>query len=96
MPDQVAAIAAQSFITMNRVGAKAALAETYDVAKRKSLSFHLSYVDRDYPKSGGAGFDTNAMRRLYQYGYDKARSGSFWMTQLSQFEAATEAATPEH
>jgi predicted acylesterase/phospholipase RssA len=96
VPDQVEAIAAQSFSIMNRVGTKAVLAETYNVAKREGLSFHLSYIDRDHPESGGTGFETDAMRRLYQYGYDKARDGSFWVTKLSQVEAAKEAATPEH
>ena len=97
VPDQVAAIAAQSFSTMNRVGTKGVLAETYSVARRQGLSFHLSYVGRDHPESGGTGFETDAMRRLYDYGYEKARSGSFWITNLSQIEAAKEAATtPEH
>jgi predicted patatin/cPLA2 family phospholipase len=91
--DQVQAIAAQSFTTLNRVGTKAVLAETYSVAKREGLSFHLTYVDRSQPESGGTGFETDAMRRLYAYGYDKARSGSFWVTKLSQIEAAKEAAT---
>jgi hypothetical protein len=93
VPNQVEAIAAQSFTTMNRVGVKAVLAQTYSVANREGLSFHLSYVDRDHPDSGGTGFETDAMRRLYDYGYEKARSGSFWVTKLSQIEAAKEAAT---
>jgi predicted acylesterase/phospholipase RssA len=93
VPNQVEAIAAQSFTIMNRVGVKAVLAQTYSVAKREGLSFHLSYVDRDHPDSGGTGFETDAMRRLYDYGYEKARSGSFWVTKLSQIEAAKEAAT---
>jgi hypothetical protein len=97
VPDQVEAIAAESFSTMNRVGTKGVLAETYSVARRQGLSFHLSYVGRDHPESGGTGFETDAMRRLYDYGYEKARSGSFWITDLSQIEAAKEAATtPEH
>jgi hypothetical protein len=37
------------------------------------------------------------MRRLYDYGYEKAHSGSFWVTKLSQIEAAKEAVkTAEH
>ena len=92
VPDQVEAIAAQSFSTLNRVGTKAVLAETYDVAVREGLSFHLSYIDRDHPDSGGTGFETQAMRQLYDYGRDKARSGAFWVTELSQVEAAKDAA----
>jgi hypothetical protein len=84
VPNQVAAIAAHSFATMNRVGTKAVLAETYNVAGREGFSYHLSYIDRDFPNSGSTGFETAAMRRLYDYGHQKARSGAFWMTEPSQ------------
>jgi predicted acylesterase/phospholipase RssA len=92
VPNQVEAIAAQSLSTLNRVGTKAVLAETYDAAAREGLSFHLSYIDRDHPDSGGTGFETDAMRKLYDYGYEKARSGAFWVTELAQIEAAKDAA----
>jgi len=91
VPDQTEAIAAQSFSTLNRVGTKAVLAETYDAATREGLSFHLSYIDRDHLDSGGTGFETDAMRQLYDYGYEKARSGALWVTDLSQIEAAKDA-----
>ena len=92
VPDQTEAIAAQSLSTLNRVGTKAVLAQTYDVAVRQGLSFHLSYIGRDHPDSGGTGFETDAMRQLYDYGYEKARSGAFWVTDLSQIEAAKDEA----
>jgi predicted acylesterase/phospholipase RssA len=92
VPDQVEAVATQSFSTLNRVGTKAVLAETYNVASREGLSFHLSYIGRDHPDSGGTGFETEAMRQLYDYGYEKARSDAFWVTKLSQIEAAKDAA----
>ena len=90
VPNQIEAIAARSFTTMNRVGTQAVLAQTYNVASREGFSFHLSYVGRDFPDSGGTGFETDAMRRLYDYGYEKARSGPFWETKLPQIEAAKE------
>lgn len=63
----------------------------YRLASREHFLFHLSYVDKDLPEPGGTGFETTAMRRLYDYGYDKARTGSFWVGALSQTEAAKEA-----
>ena len=92
VPNQVEAIAARSFATMNRVGTQAVLAQTYNVASGKGFSFHLSYVGRDFPDSGGSGFETDSMRRLYDYGYEKARSGPFWETKPPQFEASKDAA----
>ena len=93
VPDQAVAIAEHSFSTMNRVGTKAVLGETYNAANREGFSFHLSYVGRDLPDFGGTGFETDAMRRIYNYGYEKARSGSFWVTKLSQIEVAKDAAS---
>ena len=54
-PNQVEAIAVESFSTMNRIGAKAVLAQSYSVAKREGLSFHVSYADWDNAESGGTG-----------------------------------------
>jgi hypothetical protein len=51
----------------------------------------LAYIDRDHPDSGGTGFETDAMRQLYDYGYKKARAGALWVTDLSQTEAAKDA-----
>lgn len=92
VPNQVEAIAAHSFSTMNRVGLKAVLAQTYTAASRDGFAFHFSYIGKDMPDSGGTGFETDTMRQLYEYGYQKARSGSFWLTNPAQVEAAKEAA----
>jgi predicted acylesterase/phospholipase RssA len=92
VPNQAEVIAARAFTTMNRVGTQAVLAQTYNVASREGLSFHLSYVGKDVPYTGGTGFETDAMRQLYAYGYEKSRSDSFWETKPPQIEAAKEAA----
>ena len=52
----------------------------------------MSYIGQDHPDSGGTGFETAAMRQLYDYGYDKARSGALWVSDLSQVETAKDAA----
>jgi hypothetical protein len=64
------------------------LAQTYSVARREGLSFHLSYVGKDFVDNGGSGFETEAMRRLYAYGVEKARTGQFWETELPQVEVS--------
>ena len=51
---------------------------TYDFARRNNFGFNLTYVDRDFPSPGSFGFETSYMRSLYQYGYDKARTGDLW------------------
>ena len=92
VPNQVEAIAAHSFTTMNRIATKAVLAETYNAASREGFGFHLTYVGKDLVDSGGTGFETDAMRRFYDYGYEKGHTGSFWVTKLSEVEVAKEAA----
>ena len=52
--------------------------DTYRFARRSGMGFNISYIDKDIPEAKGAGFDTAYMRRLYEYGYAKARSGAFW------------------
>jgi len=92
VPNQVEAIAAHSFTTMNRIATKAVLAETYNAANREGFGFHLTYFGKDLVDSGGTGFETDAMRRFYDYGYEKGHTGSFWVTKLSEVEVAKEAA----
>lgn len=92
VPNQTFEIATRSLSTMNRVGAQAALTQVFKFASHTGLSFHLSYIGKDAPASGDTGFETQAMRQLYAYGYEKGRRGSFWETKLPQIEAAQKAA----
>ena len=52
--------------------------DTYQFARRSGMGFNISYIDKDITEPEGAGFDTAYMRSLYEYGYAKARSGTFW------------------
>ena len=92
VPDKAEAIAARSFGVMNRVDTEAVLAQTYKVATHDGLGFNLSYIGKDMAESGGSGFETDTMRRLFGYGYAKARSGAFWESKPPQVEKATASA----
>jgi predicted acylesterase/phospholipase RssA len=71
-------IAARASASVTKTQIRSVLYETYDFARRNNFGFNLTYIDRDVPSPGSFGFDTSYMRSLYQYGYDKARSGDFW------------------
>ena len=86
VPDNVEDIALTSFSTLNRVDTKAVLALSYQASAREGMSFHVSYIGRDFEDRGGAGFDTSTMRSLYDYGFDKASAGRFWIANLQQSE----------
>ena len=88
VPNQSEVIAAEAFSTMNRVGTQAILVQTYRAARRDGIGFHLTYVGKDYPATTGTGFETDAMRRLYGYGYEKAAGGTFWSSEPPQIVVA--------
>ena len=92
VPNNLEGIASRSFAVMNRVGAQAVLVQTSKAAAREGMKFHLTYIDKNVPEKGTTGFETETMRRLYEYGYQKALRGSFWETRVPQIEVARDAA----
>ncbi len=70
-------IAARSSSTMLKTQTRSILYNTYAFARRNKFGFNLTYIEGDRPLSP-AGFDTAYMRELFQYGYDRARSGHVW------------------
>ena len=71
-------IAARASASVTKTQIRSVLYETYEFARRNSLGFNVTYIDRDVPSTGSSGFETSYMRSLYQYGYDKAKTGDFW------------------
>ena len=57
---------------------RSVLFETYDSARRNNFGFNLTYIARDFPSPGSSGFETGYMRSLYQYGFNKAKTGDLW------------------
>ena len=75
-----AAIVPRSVSTLIREQAHSDLVDTLRVARRSGIAVRLSAIDRDVPASTGAGFSTRSMRRLYDLGLEKARSGRLWQS----------------
>jgi predicted acylesterase/phospholipase RssA len=78
VPNSTIDIAARASASVTKTQIRSVLYETYDFARRHSFGFNLTYIDKDVPSPGSFGFETGYMRSLYQYGYDKAKSGGFW------------------
>jgi predicted acylesterase/phospholipase RssA len=78
VPNRTLEIAARSSSTLVKAQTKSILYSTYDAARRNKYGFNLTYIESDRPPSPSAGFDTAYMRDLFQYGYDRARSGHAW------------------
>jgi predicted acylesterase/phospholipase RssA len=71
-------IAARASASVTKTQIRSVLYETYDFARRNNFGFNLTYVDKDVPSPGSFGFDASYMRSLYQYGFDRAKTGDFW------------------
>jgi hypothetical protein len=80
VPDTTVGIAARASASATKTQTRSVLQATYDFTRRNHMGFNLTYVDKDLPVSKELGFDTAYMRALYQYGFDKSRSGKFWAT----------------
>ena len=78
VPNRTIEIAARSSSTLVKAQTRSILYSTYDFARRNKYGFNLTYIEGDRPPSPSAGFDTAYMRALFQYGYDRARSGHAW------------------
>src|SRR6266478_9012242 len=79
VPNSTIDIAARASASVTKTQTRNILYETFDFARRNNFGFNLTYIDKGFPSSGSSGFETNYMRSLYQYGYDKAKTGNFWV-----------------
>jgi predicted acylesterase/phospholipase RssA len=80
VPDRTVNIAGQTVSTMIKDRIRSVIFRTYEFAQENGLGFNLTYIAPESATGGGVGFDTVYMRRIYEYGYEKARSGRFWQT----------------
>jgi predicted acylesterase/phospholipase RssA len=79
VPNSTIEIAARASASVTKTQTRSILYETFDFARRNNFGFNLTYIDKGFPSSSSSGFETHYMRSLYQYGYDKAKTGSFWV-----------------
>jgi hypothetical protein len=79
VPNSTIEIAARTSASVTKTQTRSILYETFDFARRNKFGFNLTYIDKGFPSSDSSGFETNYMRSLYQYGYDKAKTGNFWV-----------------
>jgi predicted acylesterase/phospholipase RssA len=78
VPNSTIGIAARASASVTKTQIRSVLYETYDFARRNNFGFNLTYIAKDLPSPGSSGFETSYMRSLFQYGYDKAKTGDFW------------------
>ena len=80
-------IVTRSFETSVRANTRNTLLASYQFAKGRNWEFNLTSVDPDYPKPNSIGFDQAYMQQLFDYAYQKGRSGILWQSTPSEFRA---------
>ena len=71
-------IAIRSFETSVRANTRNALLATYEFAKRRSWQVNIAAIEDSVPNQAKPGFDQTYMRTLFDYGYERGKSGLMW------------------
>jgi predicted patatin/cPLA2 family phospholipase len=78
--------AIRSFETSVRANTRNTLLASYQFAKGRNWDFNLAAIDSDYPKSDMIGFNLAYMQQLFDYGYQRGRSGKLWQSTPADFK----------
>jgi predicted patatin/cPLA2 family phospholipase len=71
-------IATRTSATFFKTQARSIILGTYQFTRRNGIGFNLTYLDKEVPDGTGLGLDNAIMRNLYDHGYERGRSGTFW------------------
>jgi predicted patatin/cPLA2 family phospholipase len=86
------AVATRASATFVKQQTRSVIFGTYQATRRSHVEFNITYIERYWPDPPGAGFDTAYMTLLFNHGYEKGRSGSFWENTPPYLSASTGAA----
>jgi predicted acylesterase/phospholipase RssA len=75
-------IVGRAVSTMTQVQSRTTLQATYAFTRRNGIGFNLASIPDDFPSGGSMGFDTDYMRRVYAYGYERGSSGTAFSRSL--------------
>ncbi|MES1155903.1 MAG: patatin-like phospholipase family protein, partial [Pseudorhodoplanes sp.] len=71
-------IAIRSFATSVRANTRNTLLATYEFSKRRNWQINLAAIEDSVPDQAKPGFDPAYMRSLFEYGYERGKSGQLW------------------
>ena len=71
-------IAAQAISTMTATSGVNDTYRMYVTTKRDGVGFNLAYIDSDFTLPYKGPFDQGYMRALFEYGYEKGKTGYHW------------------
>lgn len=71
-------ISIRAFMTSVRSNTRNTMLASYEFIKRRGWNLYLAAIDDSFPDPENPGFDTAYMRSLFEYGYERGRSGQMW------------------
>ncbi|MCZ7642430.1 MAG: hypothetical protein M5U33_06480 [Pseudorhodoplanes sp.] len=77
-------IAVRAFATSVRSNTRNTLLASYEFVRRRGWDLNLAAIDDSVPNQEKPGFDTAYMKSLFEYGYERARSGQMWQRSPSE------------
>jgi hypothetical protein len=80
--NQVVPITLRSFETVGQQNLRFAVDRAYRAARQNGMSFHLTYIEPQHIIKARQPFDLEYRQRLYDYGYQRAISGSAWRASI--------------
>jgi predicted patatin/cPLA2 family phospholipase len=80
-------IVRRSFETSVRANTRNTLLASLQFSKGKNWEFNIAAIDADYPNSSGDIFDPTYMGQLFDYGYQRGRSGKLFQSTPTGFRA---------
>jgi hypothetical protein len=80
-------IVRRSFETSVRANTRNTLLASLQFAKSKGWEFNIASIDSDYPNASGDIFNATYMGQLFNYGYQRGRSGKLFQSTPTEFRA---------
>ncbi len=71
-------IAVRAFATSVRSNTRNTLLASYEFIRRRGWQLNLAAIEDSVPNQEKPGFDTAYMRSVFDYGFERARSGAMW------------------
>jgi Patatin-like phospholipase len=78
-------IVTRAFETSVHANSRSTLLASYQFMKARNWEFNLASIDPDYPQGPNYGFDAAYMQGLFDYGYQRGRSGVLWQRSPAEF-----------
>jgi hypothetical protein len=76
--DKVVPITLRSFYTVGKKNLQADIGRAYRAARASGIDFRVTSIGPDYDSMPAKPFDLEFRQKLYDYGYERARSGTAW------------------